>query len=101
MIVSVIYQIEPGQKFDLDYYMKSHVPLVGSLWGPCGLKGAQVLHGIGSPSGAAPAKVIALLDFESLEAFQAAVEKHGSAVLGDIANFTEAQPVIQFNEQLA
>jgi len=101
MIVSVIYTLAPGQKFDLDYYMKSHIPMVGSLLGPLGLKGTQVLHGIGSPAGAAPAKLIALLDFETLEAFGAAMEKHGSAIMGDIAKFTDAQPSIQFNEKLA
>ena len=31
MIVSVIYQLTPGQTFDLDYYMKSHIPMVQSL----------------------------------------------------------------------
>jgi uncharacterized protein (TIGR02118 family) len=101
MIVSVTYQLQPGQKFDLDYYMKSHIPLVGKLWGPCGLKGVQVLHGTGSPSGPAPAKLMALLDFASLEAFQGAVKQHGTEVLGDVPNFTDAQPSIQFNEQLA
>jgi uncharacterized protein (TIGR02118 family) len=75
--------------------------MVGSLLGPCGLKSTQILHGTGSPSGAAPAKLIALLEFDSLEVFGAAMEKHGAAVLGDIPNFTDAQPSIQFNEKLA
>ena len=101
MIVSVIYQLAPGQKFNLDYYMKTHIPMVGSLLGPCGLKSTQVLHGIGSPSGTAAAEVIGLLEFDSLEVFGAAMEKHGAAVLGDIPNFTDSQPSIQFNEKLA
>jgi len=101
MIVSVIYQLQPAQRFDLDYYLKSHIPLVSSRWGTLGLKGVQVLHGTGSPGGPAPVKLIALLDFESLEAFGAAIEKHGAEVLGDVPNFTEAQPAIQFNGQLA
>jgi len=101
MIVSVIYRLGPGQRFDLDYYLKSHIPLVSSRWGTLGLKGVQVLHGTGSPTGPAPVKLIALLDFESLQAFGAAIEKHGAEVLGDVPNFTEAQPAIQFNEQLA
>jgi uncharacterized protein (TIGR02118 family) len=100
MIVSVVYHLASGQKFDLDYYMKSHVPLVGSLLGPCGLKGTQFLHGTGSPSGPARIKLIALLEFDSLAAFGAAMDKHGAAIMGDIANFTDTQPSIQFNEQL-
>lgn len=102
MIVSVMYEVGPGQKFDLDYYMKKHMPMVSSLWGPVGLKGAQVLHGIGSPSGdPAGHHIIALLDFESVDAFKAAAEAHGKEVLGDIPNYTNVQPAIQFNEQLA
>jgi len=100
MIVSVIYALAPGQTFNLDYYMNSHIPLVGSLLGPCGLKSTQVLHGTGAPGGAAAAELIALLEFESLDVFGAAMEKHGAAVLGDIPNFTDAQPSIQFNEKL-
>lgn len=101
MITSVIYQLQQGQKFDLDYYMKTHIPMVKSLLGPLGLKSLHVLHGTGSPAGDAPAKVIALLDFDSLATFGAAMDKHGPQVLGDIPNFTDCQPSIQFNEQLA
>jgi uncharacterized protein (TIGR02118 family) len=100
MIVSVIYQLQTGQNFDLDYYMKTHIPMVQKLFGPIGLNGVQVLHGVGSPNGPAPAKVIALLDFESADAFKKAIDTHGATVLGDIANFTQCTPSLQFNEVL-
>jgi uncharacterized protein (TIGR02118 family) len=101
MIVSVMYQVGSGHKFDLDYYMKTHVPLVGSLWGSFGLKEARILQGIGSPSGdPAGFHIIALLDFESLDGFKAAAAAHGKEVLGDIPNFTDVQPAIQFNDRL-
>jgi uncharacterized protein (TIGR02118 family) len=100
MIVSVIYQLQPGQKLDLDYYLKTHIPLVQARWSSLGLKGVQVLSGTGSPSGPAPVNLIALLDFESLQAFQNAVETHGAEVMGDVAKFTDAQPSIQFNDRL-
>jgi uncharacterized protein (TIGR02118 family) len=102
VIVSVMYHVGPGQKFDLDYYMKSHIPMVGKLWGPAGLKGAQVLQGVGSPSGdPASQHIIVLLDFDSVDAFKAAAAAHGKEVFGDIANFTDVQPAIQFNDRLA
>ena len=100
MIVSVIYQLSTGQNFDLDYYKASHVPLVDSLLGPCGLKRAQYLHSTGAPSGQPTIKLIALLEFDSPDAFAAAMDKNGAALMGDIANFTDAQPSIQFNEHL-
>lgn len=102
MIVSVMYQVGAANKFDLDYYMKSHVPLVGKLWGAAGLKGAQVLQGTGSPSGGpAGYHIIALLDFESMDAFKAAAAASGAEVFADIPKFTDVQPTIQFNDRLA
>jgi uncharacterized protein (TIGR02118 family) len=96
-----MYQVGPSQKFDVDYYLKTHMPLVGSLWTSLGLKEAQVLRGIGSPSGdPAVQHIIALLDFASVDAFKAAADAHGKEIFADIPNFTDVQPSIQFNERL-
>jgi uncharacterized protein (TIGR02118 family) len=101
MIISVMYQVGPGHKFDVDYYLKTHMPLVNSLFGPAGLKGAQVLQGAGTPSGDPAAyQIIALLDFESADAFKAAATAHGAAIFGDIPNFTDVQPTLQFNDRI-
>ena len=100
MILSVIYQLQPGQKFDLDYYMKTHIPLVRDRLQNLGLKGVQVLHGTGSPGGSPPVKLIALLEFDSLQAFQSGMEKHGAEIMGDVAKFTDSQPQTQFNDKL-
>jgi uncharacterized protein (TIGR02118 family) len=97
-----MYHVAAGQTFDLDYYLKTHMPMVGRLWGPAGMKSSQVLQGVGTPNGADVAQnIIALLDFESLDAFKAAARAHGKEVLGDVPNFTDAEAVIQFNEQLS
>jgi uncharacterized protein (TIGR02118 family) len=49
---------------------------------------------------AGPYQVIAVIGFESLEAFQAAAKESGKTVMGDIANFTDVTPVVQINEDL-
>jgi uncharacterized protein (TIGR02118 family) len=96
-----MYKIGSGQKFDLDYYINTHMKMVGSLFGPAGMRSAQVLRGIGSPTGEPPSiDVIALLDFDTIEAFKAAAYAHGAAIFGDIPNFTNVQPSIQFNDRL-
>ncbi len=100
MIVSVLYNLQEGQTFDVDYYLKTHIPLLQELFQSSGLKSAQVLQGTGSPAGAAPVKIIALLEFATEGGFQEAIAKHGDRVLGDIPNFTQAQPSIQFNRKL-
>ncbi len=99
MIVSVLYKIGTGYKFDHDYYMSKHIPMVRELWGPAGLKSVQVLKATGTPTGGpAEIDVMALLDFESMGAFQSAAKAHGKEVMGDIPNFTDASAIIQFNE---
>jgi len=100
IVVSVTYPASPGTHFDLDYYRNSHIPLVQSRWSGMGLAGARFLRGIGAPGGGPiPTHLVALLSFESAEHFQRAVERHGKEIMGDIAKFTDAKPVIQLNEQ--
>jgi uncharacterized protein (TIGR02118 family) len=101
IIVSVMYPATEGARFDMDYYLKTHVPLVGARWNPLGLREAKVLRGSSAPGGGAPKySVIALLTFDSAQDFQRAVEQHGKEVLGDIPNFTNVQPVVQINDVL-
>jgi uncharacterized protein (TIGR02118 family) len=99
MIISVLYKVGPGQTFDHDYYMNRHIPMVRKLWDPAGLRSLKVLKGTGTVSGGPPEiNVMALLDFPSMAAFQAAADAHGKEVLGDIPQFTNAPAIIQFNE---
>jgi len=99
MIVSVLYKVDARGKFDLDYYMATHIPMLRRLWGPVGLSDVRVLKGTGiAGGGAATFSYIALLDFASMAAFEEAAQKHGAEILGDIVNFTDSSPTIQFNE---
>lgn len=101
IMVSVMYPAQEGARFDMDYYLKTHMSLVAERWTSFGLRETKVMRGVSGPGGAAPAfPVIALLSFESAEAFQRAVEQHGKDVMGDLANFTTIQPVIQVNDIL-
>ena len=98
MIVSVIYPKTETSKFDHGYYMGKHVPLVGRLWGPLGLRNTTVLRGTGSLGGAPAYELICLLDFTSQEAFNQAAAAHADEVMGDIRHFTNVEPSVQFNE---
>ncbi len=101
--VTVMYPDTPGSKFDMDYYRDKHGPLVQKLWGPHGLTGLKVLKGLATPDPATPPpyRIMALVGFESLGHFQAAVKAAGKEVMGDIANFTDAPPHIQINDDVA
>ncbi len=100
IVVTVMYPESEGATFDMDYYLTSHLKLIGEKWGGMGLKGARALNGIagGTPGSAAPYRVMAIVDFESSEAFQAAVGAHGDEIFGDIPNFTNTTPVVQVSD---
>lgn len=99
ILVSVMYPGGEGTRFDLDYYLKSHMPLVSERWSALGLHDYKIVKGIGKPDGtAAPFQVMALLSFASAEAFKNAGKAHGAEIFGDIPNFTDVQPVIQLND---
>jgi uncharacterized protein (TIGR02118 family) len=102
IVVSVMYPATADARFDMQYYLAKHVPMVGERWGKMGLREAKVLQGVGAPDGGAAAySVIALLTFESADALQQAMAQHGNEIVGDIANFTNVMPVIQVNNVLA
>jgi uncharacterized protein (TIGR02118 family) len=91
--VLVMYPAEG--KFDLDYYMKSHMPLVDARFRPHGLAGWSVLKV--SSGGGAPAtyQIVTRLEFETGGGFKAAIDASGPEVMGDIPNFTDTQPLLQ------
>jgi uncharacterized protein (TIGR02118 family) len=99
--VSVLYPNTPGSRFDRDYYVEKHSPLVRERWSDMGLTELRLLHGTGAPDGSPAAyQVIALLSFTSAEALQAALGAHGAEILGDVPRFTDVQPLIQVNAPL-
>lgn len=100
--ITVLYPNEPGSRFDLDYYLHTHIPLVERSWGGKGLTAVKLLKGAGTPDPRTPApyRVIAMIGFDSLAAFQSAAKEAGAAVMGDIPNFTDVTPVVQINDDL-
>lgn len=97
IIVSVMYPYTESARFDLDYYVKKHMPLVASRGQDLGLQSYQVLRGL--EVGGKPAyHVVAHLIVSSVQAFQSGMETHGAEIMGDIPNYTDIRPVIQFSE---
>ncbi|HKJ00203.1 MAG TPA: EthD family reductase [bacterium] len=97
--VSVLYPNKSGAKFNMDYYLNSHMPMVASKLGSA-LKGSAVEEGIAGGAPGSPATYVAMghLLFDSVEAFQAAFGPHASAIMADIPNYTDLQPVLQISE---
>jgi uncharacterized protein (TIGR02118 family) len=97
--VSVLYPNESGARFDMGYYLKSHIPMVQKKLGSA-LKSVVVEQGLGGPAPGSKAaySTICHLRFDSVEAFQGAFGPHAEAIQGDIPNYSSVQPVIQISD---
>jgi len=97
--VSVMYPNSSDATFDIDYYCNTHLPLVGGLLGDA-LKSGAVDYGLGGagPGEAAPFVAMGHMTFDSVQAFQGAFGPNAEAIMADLPNFTNTQPVIQVSE---
>ena len=88
-----------SKEFDWDYYLNKHTPMLKKLMEPA-LKKVDIEKGIagGAPGTPATYQAVCNLHFDSVEAFQGAFAPHAGEIMGDIANYTDAQPIVQIGE---
>ncbi|KAL6915108.1 hypothetical protein ACHAPO_010289 [Fusarium lateritium] len=97
-MATVFIQYPSGHDFDVDYYLKTHMPLAEKAWKGKGLKSADVIQ-LGGDS---PYQIYTVLRWESLAAFQAAATaEDAKAVHEDVKNFTTAKADIRVGEVIA
>jgi uncharacterized protein (TIGR02118 family) len=86
----VTYPLVAGARFDADYYVATHIPLVREKWTAHGLVEAMALL----PDQDAPAfAAVALLAFRDRAAIDAALASaEAGDVFGDLPNFTDIAP---------
>jgi uncharacterized protein (TIGR02118 family) len=97
--VSVLYPQSDGAKFDWNYYLAKHVPLVREKLGKA-LKGITVEKGLaGGPPGTPPSFLaLCHLSFDSVDAFQAVFAANGAPLMADVPNYSSIQPTVQISE---
>jgi uncharacterized protein (TIGR02118 family) len=97
--VSILYPAKSNARFDMEYYCNSHMPLVASKLGHA-LEGMAIDRGLAGGTPGAPAAFVAMghLYFETVEEFQAAFGPHAEAILSDIPNYTDIEPIVQISE---
>jgi len=97
--LSVMYPNQEGTNLDMTYYCNRHIPMVRQLLGST-LKGVSVEQGISGEEAGSPAPYLAMghLLFDSLEAFQTTFGPHAQAIVGDIPNYTNSEPIVQIGE---
>ena len=96
--LNILYPNTPGSRFDLDYYLGTHMPMARRLFGDV-LKEVTLEHGMaGVEPGLPPTYIMSChMRFESIEAFMSAWATIGEQLGGDIPNYTDVAPVIQFS----
>ena len=97
--VSVLYPNKPGSHFDMNYYVGKHMPLVQQKLGAA-CKSMAVEQGISGATPGSPPAYVAMghMYFDSLEVFQKAFTPVADALLADIPNYTDIQPIFQISD---
>ena len=101
--ISILYPNNKGSRFDMSYYLDTHMPLsIGLLSTHSGFKGVSVERGLGGAMPGTDAAYIAMCHylFNSTEDFMAAFTPHASVLQGDMSNYTDIEPIIQVSEVL-
>ena len=97
--LQVIYPSADGTTFDFDYYMSTHMGIVGDCIG-AHIAATFVTKGLaGGPDTPPGFHAIASIEFADQGALDAAMGKLGPA-LEDIPNFTNSQPQVLIGERL-
>ena len=97
--VSILYPSKPGSRFDVDYYVQTHMPMAARLLGSA-VKAVSVEIGVSGATPGDPAPFVAIAGFtcESAQAFIEAFLPVASQLQGDIPKYTDIEPVIQYSE---
>ena len=101
--ISILYPNNKQARFDMRYYVDTHMPLsIDLLSVHPGFKAVSVERGIGGAEPGTAATYVAMCHFlfHSIEDFMAAFMPHAARLQGDTPNYTDIKPVIQFNEVL-
>jgi uncharacterized protein (TIGR02118 family) len=97
-VITVLYPNQEGVRFDFDYYRSKHATLIMRLYGK-GIARYELRKGIAGADGGKP-PYVATINFwiGDQRAFDEAQARHTQELIADVPNFTNAQPVIQFDE---
>jgi len=98
--VTVLYANTPGERFNHDYYVQTHMPLCFERLKTHGMIRYEVDRGLfgRDPAAEAPYVCMGRLYFTTLEDFQSGMSAHGPEIVADIPNYTNIAPALQVSE---
>ena len=97
--VAILYPGGEGKTFDMDYYEKTHMPMVAGLLGK-NLKFYEIDKGIAgrTPNDPIPFVAIGYFYCYDVAEYNKVIVQNREAILSDIKKYTNIQPVIQISE---
>ena len=97
--VSILYPARLGARFDVEYYLNTHMPMSARLLGPA-IKAIAVDIGRPGPGPEDTAPFVAMCAFicETVEDFMQAFTPVAAELQGDIPRYTDIQPIVQFSD---
>ena len=97
--VAIMYPGGKDKTFDMDYYEKSHMPMMAGILGK-NLKFYEIDKGISgrTPNDEPPFMAVGYFYCYDVTAYSQAVAKNIDTILNDIKKYTNIQPVILISE---
>jgi uncharacterized protein (TIGR02118 family) len=97
--VAVMYPGGKDKTFDMDYYEKSHMPMMAKLLGK-NLEFYEIDKGISgrTPKDEAPFVAVGYFYCQDVAEYNQSITKNIDTILNDIKKYTNIQPVILISE---
>lgn len=97
--VAILYPNGEAKTFDIDYYESKHMPMVAGLLGK-NLKFYEIDKGIAgrTPNEKVPYLAVGYFYVKDVAEYNKVIGQNREAVISDIKNYTNIQPVIQISE---
>ena len=97
--VAILYPNGEEKTFDMDYYEKTHMPMVAGFLGK-NLKFYEIDKGISgrTPTDKVPFLAVGYFYIHDIAEYNKAIAQNRDAVVNDFKNYTNIQPVVQINE---
>ena len=97
--VAILYPNGEGKTFDMDYYEHKHMPMVAGLLGK-NLQFYEIDKGISgrTPNDPVPYLAVGYFYVKDVVEYNKAIGQNRDAIISDIKNYTNIQPVVQISE---
>jgi uncharacterized protein (TIGR02118 family) len=91
--LTILYPYQEGAKWDVDYYIAHHMPLIMKLYGTKAIKRFELRKGDKNMAGAKPAFIGTVgIYIQDQKAFGEAGKQHGQTLRDDVPHFSTVMP---------